>query len=303
MLDEARGMVKRTYELWRHNNAPQVAAALTYYILLSTAPLLVVLVGVLGEVLGRSAVADRVIAQASLLAGPLGAEVVRELSSAAAPAVGSGAISLTAGLVAVFGAMRVFGELRATFNRMWNVPQDEPPEGSLWKKARWFLGIQGRRRLRAFGMVVLVGLVFTASLLASSALTVLASAVPPILPVGPGAVRLLDATVSFVLVTLLFAVVYRYLPRVRIAWRDVWPGATVTAVLFVLGRVVLGLYFGYATPGSAYGAAGSLVALLVWVNLSTQLALFGAEFTYLWAHERGTQRHELSRTSPSLTRS
>lgn len=287
--------LKRTYELWREDNAPHIAAALTYYILLSTAPLLAVLVGVLGEYLGRSLVADQIISQANALAGPLGEDVIRELIRTAAPAASGRAISVVAGVLAVLGAMRVFGELRTAFNNMWEVPPDETPEGDIWAQVRWWVSQQGREKLKAFAMLAVVGLLFVASLLASAAFSVLANVVPPLFAIGPGVIRVLDSAVSILLVTALFAIVYRYLPRTRIAWRDVIVGAAATAVLFVLGRLGLGLYFTYATPGSAYGAAGSLVALLLWANLSIQLALFGAEFTYLWAHERGSKQDEPTR--------
>lgn len=289
-------LIGRTYALWREDNAPHVAAALTYYVLLSTAPLLVVLVGILGGYLGRSAVIDQINVQAATFAGVLGERVVAELVKAAAPAAGGRAISAVAAILAFAGAMRVFGELRTAFNRMWDVPPDEPPPGArFWERAKWWASQQGRQKLKAFAMVLVVGALFVTSLVVSAAVNVIADAVPPILPVGPDLIRLLDPLLSIVLVTVLFAVVYRYLPGTRIAWRDVLLGAAATAALFVLGRLTLGLYFTYASPGSAYGAAGSLVALLVWVNLSIQLALFGAEFTYLWAHEKGSRRDEPTR--------
>lgn len=289
-------MIRRTYRLWHDDNAAHVAAALTYYVLLSTAPLLVLLVGVLGAYLGRSAVTDQIVAQAATFAGALGERVISDLIRAAAPEAGGRTISAVAGILALTGAMRVFGQLRTAFNRMWNVPPDEPPpDVGLWDRVRWWVSLQGRRKLTAFLMVLVVGVLLVISLAASAAVNVLANAVPPVLPVGPTAVRLLDPLISIALLTVLFAIVYRYVPATRIAWRDVLVGAVATAALFVLGRLALGLYFGYAAPGSAYGAAGSLVALLVWVNASLQLALFGAEFTYVWAHEKGSRRDEPTR--------
>lgn len=286
-------LIRRTYELWREDNAPHVAAALTYYVLLSAAPLLVVLVAVLGAYLGRSAVTDQILSQAATFAGVLGERVISALITTAAPSASGGAVSAVASVLALLGAMRVFGELSTAFNRMWDAPPDEPPRDvDFWTRVRWWLSRQGRQRLRAFVMVLVVGVLLVASLVASASLRFLADRVPPVLPVGPTVVRLLDPLVSVLLLAVLFAVVYRYVPATRIAWRDVLVGAGATAVLFVFGRLVLGLYFTYAAPGSAYGAAGSAVALLVWVNLSIQIALFGAEFTYLWAHEKGSRTAE-----------
>lgn len=301
MARRAFEMLARTYALWREDNAPHVAAALTYYVLLSTAPLLVVLVGVLGSYLGRSTVTRQIVLQAGTLAGELGTRTVREFIAAAAPSSGGSAISAVAIIVALAGAMRVFGELRTMFMRMWEAPPEDPPPGSLVERAKWWLSRQGRHKLAAFVMVLVVGALLGASLAASAVLGLLAEAVPPVLPVGPQLVRLLDPLVSMLLLAVLFAVAYRYLPGIPVTWRDVFVGALATAALFILGRIALGTYFTHAAPGSAYGAAGSLVALLIWVNFSIQVALFGAEFTYLWAHEQGSRRHEPTR-EPSKVR-
>lgn len=300
MDSEALRLIKQTYRLWRDDDAPHVAAALTYYLLLSVAPLLVVLVGALGSYLGRHAVVSRLLTQANTLAGPLGERVVRELIAAAAPSAGGRALSIVAVAVAVLGVMRLFGQLRAIFDSMWDVPAPVAPVGTLAVKARWWLAERARADLAAFAMVLAVGVLFAASLAASAVVGYLAGAAPSVLPASPAVVRLIDSTLSILLLAALFAVVYRYLPETRIAWRDVLAGAIVTSALFVLGRIALGVYFTYASPGSAYGAAGSLVALLVWVDFSAQLALFGAEFTYLWAHEHGSKRDEPARKPPRL---
>lgn len=294
--------LKRTYALWSEDRAPRVAAALTYYLLLSMAPLLVVLVGVLGRYLGHSAVTERLYEQANAFAGPLGEEVVRQLSAAATPA--GNVVSVIAGVIALLGVMRLFAELRAVFDLIWDVPPAEIPPGTLWEQAKWWIARRGRDEATSFVMVLVVGLLFVVSLLLSAALTIIASRAPSMLGMGPGVVRVLDWVILLVLVTILFAVIYRYLPRTALAWRDVLVGAAATAVLFVLGRVALGLYFGYASPGSAYGAAGSLVALLIWMNASLQLALFGAEFTYLWSHTRGSLKDQPARAAarPEVTR-
>lgn len=288
-------VLRRTYRLWREDDAPRAAAALTYYVLLSVAPLLVILVGILGGYLGRSAIVTQVTAQATTFGGPFGARVVRELVASAAPRGSGTTLSAIAALIALAGAMQVFGELRATLNRMWEVPPDEPPTGTFRDKARWWLSREGRQKLAAFLVVLAIGVLLVMAIVASSAISFAARAIAPLLRLSPVALRLADGAASLVLLTAFFAVIYRVLPRKRIAWRDVALGSAATAALAVLGRVVLGLYFTYATPGSAYGAAGSLVAMLVWVNVSLQLLLFGAELTYVWAHLHGTRQAEPSR--------
>jgi membrane protein len=284
-------LLVQTYRLWHADNAPRMAAALTYYVLLSTAPLVVILVGVVGTYLGRSAIAAQVLRHANTLAGRLGEEFVRTLI-AAAP--GSRAISLAAAVIAFAGTMRFFGELRNALDTMWEVPPLEPPAGTIAQRVTWWLRQEGRSRLASFVMVLALGALLVASVVASAVLRVLAATAPPLIRVSSG-ISVLEAAVSVLLVTGLFAIVYRVVPRTRIAWRDVLVGAVASALLFVGGRLALGLYFAYADPGSVFGAAGSLVALLVWIDLSVQVALFGAEFTYVWAHEHGSRQGEPAR--------
>jgi membrane protein len=285
-------LLKRSYEEWRADGAPQIAAALTYYTLLSVAPLLIVLVSVVGRVIGRTAVTDNIIGQAYTLAGPLGEQVARELLRTAAPTTLGTAASALAVAIAIFGAMRVFGQLRIAFDRVWNIPPEEPVEGGLAEQIRAGLSAFGRHNLAAFLMVVAVAVLLIASLLVSSAIAFAAPYVSEFLTIGAGALRVIESAISLALVTLLIAIVYRYLPRTRIAWRDVWVGAAITALLFTVGRLLLGVYFTQASPGSAYGAAGSIVALLLWVNYSSQLALFGAEVTHVWTYTHGSRASE-----------
>lgn len=282
-------LLRRTLDEWRSDGAPQIAAALTYYTLLSVAPLLVVLVNVLGSYLGRATVTDQVLEQAHALAGPLGEQLAAELIAAAGATTLSTAASVIAALIAVFGAMRVFRQLRVAFDRMWDIPPDEPPAGGLAEQVRFSLSALGRHNLVAFLMVVAVGLMLLASVMLSSVITIGAGYLAPYVRLGPQTLRVAESLGSLALITTLFAVVYRFLPRTSIAWRDVWLGAAITAALFIAGRLLLGVYFTQASPGSAYGAAGSVVALLVWVNFSSQLALFGAEFTHVWAYTYGSR--------------
>jgi membrane protein len=289
MFGTTLDLLRRTYDEWRTDGAPQIAAALTYYTLLSVAPLLVVLVGLIGRYVGRPAVTERVLEQAEVLAGSLGTQVATELIAAAQPTTTSSVASLFALLLAVFGAMRVFGQLRTAFDRMWHIPPEKTPDGDLRAQVRHALSAFGRHNLAAFLMVLAVGLLLIASVALSSVLTVAAGRLAPYLDIGATVLRAIEGVASLALITALFAIVYRFLPRTAIGWKDVWIGAAITAALFTVGRVLLGVYFTYASPGSAYGAAGSVVALLVWVNFSSQLALFGAEFTYVWTYTHGSR--------------
>lgn len=282
-------LLRRTYEEWRIDGAPQIAAALTYYVFLSLAPLLVVLVGVLGRFLGQAAVAERIFAEAYTLAGPVGEELVRELVSATAPNALNVAGSVLAVLIAFSGAMQMFRQLRIAFDRMWDIPVAETPDSGVWGQIRWSLSALGKSNLAAFVILLAAGGLLVLSLVLTSAVGVAADWIAPVLEIGPPALRVFETTLSVVLVTVLFAVIYRYLPRASVGWKDVWVGSVMTAALFILGRVLLGAYFMHASPGSAYGAAGSVVALLIWVNVSLQLVLFGAEFTHVWAYEYGTR--------------
>lgn len=293
----ALDLLRRTYEKWRVDGAPQIAAALTYYVFLSLAPLLVVLVGLLGRYLGRSAVTDRVYGQAFALAGPLGEQMARELVAASRPSTLGVVASVAAALIALSGAMQMFRQLRVAFDRIWGIPVEEAPAGGAWIQIKWTLSALGRHNLAAFIMVLAVSGLLVASLALSSLLALLARQVGTALHIGLPSLRVFESGLTVVLLTVLFAIIYRYLPRASIGWKDVWVGASMTAALFMLGRILLGLYFTYASPGSAYGAAGSVVALLVWVNISLQLVLFGAEFTHVWTYSHGS----LSAPSPDMS--
>lgn len=282
-------LLDKTYQRWRNDGAPQIAAALTYYAFLSLAPILVVLVAVLGRWLGQAAVAEQIFAQANAVGGEMGEQLARNLISSAGPNTMSIAAPTVALVIAFSGAMQLFRQLRIAFDRMWDIPPEEAPDGGFWVQAKWGLSALGKHNLAAFMIVLAVGGLLVVSLVLSSIVGVAADWIAPMLGVDTPSLSLFETLLSTALVTLLFAIIYRYLPRTSIAWRDVWVGATMTSALFLLGRVLLGVYFTYASPGSLYGAAGSVVAVLIWVNVSMQLVLFGAEFTHVWTYTHGTR--------------
>lgn len=274
---------------WRTDGVPQIAAGLTYYVMLSLAPLLVLMVGVLGRYLDRPTVTEQLFHQASAIAGPIGEEILQELIASTAPTAAGTAATVVAMAIALWGSMRVFRQLRIAFDRMWDLPPDEHPGGTLWAQVRWSLSAIGKSNLVAFLMVLAVGALIVASLIFSTMVAILSPRISVMLQIGTTTIRVLETLFSMGLLTALFALIYRVLPRTSIAWKDVWIGALMTAALFLVGRLLLGVYFSYASPGSAYGAAGTVVALLIWTNWSLQLVLFGAEFTHAWTYLHGSR--------------
>lgn len=286
---DAYALLDKTFKQWQGDRAPQLSAALTYYTFLSVAPLLVLLVGVAGRYLGQSNVTEGIFEQAYKLAGTAGEQLARELVASTMPSTLGTVASIVAFGIAFGGAMQVFRQLRFAFDVMWNIPPDDAPEGGMWEQFKWSMSGLGKQNLAAFAMVLLVGALFVVSLVLSSVVAVASEWIAPALDIAPPSLRALEGALSVVLVTALFALIYRYLPRTSIAWKDVWVGAIMTAALFMVGRVLLGAYFTVASPGSAYGAAGSVLALLIWTNYSLQLVLFGAEFTHVWTYAYGSR--------------
>src|SRR5918997_4435355 len=263
---------------WWEDNCLRLAASLAYYTALSLAPLLLLLVGLLGVVLGRAQVARQLAAQLESLMGPAGQELVTSILTTSSPEGGTWATVV--GLVTlVIGATAVFGELQTTMNLIWEV-RPAPTEG-VWA------GIWAWLRERVFSLAIVFALAFLllVSLVVSAALAGAAA-----LLWGPEQTflsRLMELAVSLAVLTLGFALLFKYVPDAEVRWRDVWLGGFATAVLFTLGKTAIGYYLGQASVGSAYGAAGSMVVLLVWVYYAALIVFFGAEFTQAWATRQG----------------
>jgi membrane protein len=262
-------MVRRTVKAWNDDYAPSMGAALSYYTLFSIAPLILIVIALAGLVFGDEAARGELFGQISGLVGPQGAQAIEALLEHA-NRPGAGAVAMVTGTLAlIVGASAVFGELQNALDRIWRAPPRQEEKG-------WFSLI--RSRLLSFGMILAVAFVLMVSLVMSAVLAAL------------GEWRALDLAVSFVLTTLMFALIYKIIPRVRIRWSDVWAGAAVTALLFAVGKFLIGLYLGRAGVASAFGAAGSLVAVMVWVYYSAQVFLLGAEFTKLKSGHEDEQR-------------
>lgn len=277
-------LLKSTVQAWLDDYAPSMGAALAFYTLFSIAPLLLIVISVAGLVFGEAAARGEILAQLSQLVGEDSAQIVntvleglnRPQASAVGTLVGVGTL--------LVGATTVFAELQNAMDRIWQVPR--PTESSGWRD---FV----RVRLLSLGMVLGIGFLLLISLVLSAVLAALGKWWAPWF--GPFAV--LADTVNFVVslafVTAVFAMIYKGMPRVPVAWRDVWFGAFITALLFTVGKTLIGLYIGRSGVASVFGAASSLVVLLLWVYYSAQVFLLGAEFTWVFAHRADRRAPEL----------
>ncbi len=263
---------KRTVQEWLDDEASLLAAALAFYTAISVAPLLVIIVGIAGIFVSQSQAADQLLQQLNGAIGAEGAQFLETaLENAAEPSAGSiaGIISFA---TLLWGSTNVFAQLQNSLNKIWNAPDKE--NGGIMATVK--------DRLLSFSMVLGIAFLLLVSLVLSSALTAMSSMVS-----GNNMTilwQVLNFVISFAVITLLFAAIFKVLPDVDIRWSEVWLGAAVTALLFTIGKYLLGLYLGNA--GSAYGAAGSLMAFLLWVYYSAQILFFGAEFTQVHARRR-----------------
>jgi membrane protein len=280
MTRQVFGLLRRTVTAWLDDDAPSLGAALAYYTMFSLAPLLLIVVSVAGLVFGAEAARGEVFGQIRGLVGDDGAAAIQSLlDSVDSPSGGTLATLAGVGLM-LFGATTVFGELQDALDRIWRAPQR--PAGGWWS---WL-----RARLLSFGLILGLGFLLMVSLLLSAGIAAAEKWWAPMFGDWELLARSINAVVGFGLVTVLFAAIYKIMPRVRIDWADVWVGAIVTAVLFSIGRVLIGLYIGRSAVASGFGAAGSLVVVLVWVYYSAQVFLLGAEFTWVYAHTYGSRR-------------
>lgn len=272
-------LLKRTYREWSEDRCLRLGAALAYYTVFSLAPLLVLVIAGLGFFFGEQAAEGRILEQLEGMLGADGAAGVQEMiRNANQPA--QGMVATIVGLVTMgIGATTVFGELQDAMNQVW----DAEPKRS----QGWFAYV--KVRLTSFSMILVIGFLMMVSLVLSAAVTALDGFLEDLFPGADLLARLVNLFVSFGVVTFLFALIFKYLPDAEIAWRDVWAGAAGTALLFAVGKELIGLYLGQTSATSVYGAAGSLVVVLLWVYYSSQILFFGAEFTQVWSRTRGSQ--------------
>ncbi len=273
-------LLKTSVSNWSDDFAPSMGAALSYYTVFSIAPLLVIAIAVAALAFGQSAAQTAILDQIRDFVGPEGASAIESmLVSAQKPKEGaiSGALSIVMLLV---GATTVFGELETDLNRIWRVAANK--QSGVWK---WL-----RTRVLSLGLVVTIGFLLMVSLVANAALAAWGKYWSGWFFGVEVALHAANLVLSLAVFTLLFALMYKILPRVKIAWRDVWVGAAVTALLFSVGKLLIGLYIGKTSVASSYGAAGALVVLLLWVYYSSQVFLLGAEFTRAYAESHGSKQ-------------
>lgn len=272
-------ILKETFSEWSEDNASRLAAALAYYTVFSIAPLLIIVIVVVGAVFGQSAVEGQIVTQIEGTVGENAAQLIETMLKNISER-GSGLWATVIAIVTVLvGATGVFNQLQDALNTIWEVA---PKPGR---------GLKGmiQDRLISFLMILGIGLLLIATFILSASLAAIEGFLGDLVPDFFNLLQFGNAAISFGLTVLLFGMIYKVLPDVEISWRDVWVGATATAVLFTVGRYLIGLYLTRSSVSSAYGAAGSLVIILVWVYYSTQVILLGAEFTQVYARKRGSR--------------
>jgi membrane protein len=272
-------LIRRAAAEWSSDDAMRLSASLAFYSILSLAPLLVIAVALAGMVFGEEAARGGLVAEMRGLVGDPGAKVVETaLANAREPA--AGVLATAIGIITLLvGASGVFAELRNAMNIIWKVRLKS--SRSFWDMAF--------RQLVSISMVISVGFLLLVSLIISTALSALGNHLGGLMPGLPALMTTISSTASFLVIAALFALIFRFLPDGRMPWRPIWFGSAITALLFEVGKSAIGIYLGKAAVGSPYGAAGSLVALLVWVYYSALIVFFGAELTQVNARQRGAR--------------
>jgi membrane protein len=272
------GFLKRILKDFSEDECSVRAAALAYYTVFALPPLLILLITVVGVFWDPADVQRSLEEQFSSLVGDQGGRAIRDmLASVERPGAG-GPITTGLGIGALlFGAIGAFMQLQGALNRAWEVKPD-PKQGGV----RRFIA----KRILSAGMILAVAFLLLVSFAVSALISALGTSMTFI---PPPALHALDLATSFAVITTLFAAIYKILPDAEVAWGDVWLGALVTSLLFVVGKFAIGFYLGRSTPGDAFGAAGALAVILVWIYYAGMIVLFGAEFTQAWAERRGAR--------------
>lgn len=270
-MKQAIRLLGQTFSRWNGHEGQRLGAALAFYTLLSGAPFALFVLLVLSKFMNQQAVENKMMSAARQILGANGARAVRTVITATHKTHHGTLAAVIALATLLFGASGVFMELRDDLNRMWDGRTRET-------------GILGMilQRVFSFVLVLAAGGMVLASMLAGAAVAVIANSFRRAIPVPAWTLEVANFVVSFVLLTILFLLIYRFVPDLTLPWRTLWTGAAVSALLFVIGKGLLALYFTEAGVGSAYGAAGSIIAIALWVYYSAQIFLLGAEFTYLW---------------------
>jgi len=290
-IRELPALAKKVFSDWNRHDAPRLGAALAFYTVLSLSPLLVLTVAIAAFFFDRSMVMRQLTDQIQGLIGPAGAKTLQATLDSAQNSQSGGTASIISLLVLIFGASGVCGELRTSLNKIWEVDPDA--NAGIWSMVR--------DRLFSFGMVLAVGFLLLAALIFSAALAVLATFLGGLIPFPHLLASAIDLGISVFGIGAVFALIFRYVPSAQVSWRQAWTGGLMTSVLFSIGKYLIGFYLAKAAPGSAYGAAGSVIVIILWVYYTAQIVFFGAEFTRAYPElNKIVARREQSR-SPNPT--
>ncbi|MEN9520750.1 MAG: hypothetical protein RLZZ381_3338 [Cyanobacteriota bacterium] len=272
-------LFRETFKEWQEDNAARIAAALAYYAVFSISPLLVIAIAIAGTFFGQQTAQDQITEQLTALVGKDGVQpVLMALDNISQPEI-RGVASLISVGVLLLGASGFFAQLQDALNTVWKV-KPQPGQG-IW--------IFVRKRVSSFLMVLAIGLLLILSLILSAVVSTLSKYQANYLPGWAILWENLDFVVSLGLMTFIFGLMFKYVPDAKIAWKDVFVGSVITALLFLFGKFLLGVYLSKGSLGSAYGAAGSLIVLLAWIYYSAQIILFGAEFTQVYTRIYGSK--------------
>src|SRR3984957_2594283 len=271
-------ILKTTFASWNRHEAPRLGAALAFYTILSLSPLVIIVLALAGLIFSRSTAQAHILSQVQGMIGPDGGKAVESmLANAQRPA--AGILGTIVGLLSLlFGASGVFTELRSALNLIWEVT----PE-----KTSGVVGLL-RDRFFSFGMVLSIGFLLLVSLVVSTVIAAIGKFFGGLLPVPSPVVAVFNFFLSYLGVAVLFGLIFRLVPEAKVRWRNVWLGALVTALFFSIGKTLIGLFLGKSSVGSAYGAAGSIIVVIVWVYYSAQIFFFGAEFTHAYTKRRSS---------------
>ncbi|MGI4756608.1 MAG: YihY/virulence factor BrkB family protein [Janthinobacterium lividum] len=285
----AIGVIRRSFTDWNEDNAPRLGAALAFYTILSISPLVIFAVTLVSLFFDRASAQAHLLDQVQSLAGQDGRNAVQAMLASGQKASSGIFATIIALATLLLGASGVFNELRSALNTIWDAhPKDT---SGVWG----FL----RERIFSIGMVFSVGFVLLVSLLASAGLAATSKFFNGLLPIPAVMLEVFNFVASFIGIAILFGLIFKYVPETKVDWKDVRFGAVITALFFTIGKSLLGFYFGKASPGSAYGAAGSLVVGVVWVYYSAQIFFFGAELTHVHGSVNGAQQELAKGTSAS----
>ena len=293
-IKDVWALTKESVSAWSNDYAPSMGAAISYYTLFSIAPLLILVIAVAGLVFGADAVRSGVFDQLHALMGEQGAEAVEEMVTNASEPTTGGIATIVSVVGLLIGATTVFNEIQNDLDRIWHAPAAAQASG-IWDLIR--------TRLLSFGIILGIAFVLAVSLVLSAILATVGKWWEGWLGGWEALGQAIDIVVNLGLLTLVFALIYKMIPRVGVAWRDVWIGAAVTSLLFTIGKVAIGLYLGKSDVTSSFGSAGSFAVLMIWVYYAAQIFLLGAEFTRVYAERFGSRGGAMKERRSAQSRS